>query len=83
MGSVESLKLDDNCGLFETFYDNQWCSNQVIRLTHIRISFWSFKTCLYLLEQLGQQLHSFSVTIGCICDEQSELISKIRSLSNI
>jgi hypothetical protein len=83
MRSVESLELDDNCGLFETFYDNQWCSNQVIRLTHIRISFWCFKTCLDLLEQLGQQLHLFSVTIGCIGDKQSELIPKIRSVSNI
>ena len=83
MRSVESFELDDNCFLTGRFLYGQLGFDQVIRLTHLRISFWNFNECLYLLKQLSSQLHSFSVTIGYICEEQPDLISKIRSVSKI
>jgi hypothetical protein len=83
MRSVESFELDDNCILTESFEDNQLRFDQVIRLTHIRISFLNFDQCVYLLKQMGSQLHSFTVTIGYVFEQEPDLITKIRSVSKI
>jgi hypothetical protein len=83
MGSVESFEVDDNCILTETFNDDELRFDQVIRLTHLRISLWNFDQCVHLLNQLGSQLHSFTVTIGDVFEEQPNLIPKIRSVSKI
>ncbi|CAF2749896.1 unnamed protein product [Rotaria sp. Silwood2] len=81
MRSVESFDLDDNCILTETFDDHPIRLDQVIRLTHLRISVWNFDQCVHLLNQLGSQLYSFTVTIGYVFQDNLNLISKIRSIS--
>ncbi len=83
MYSVESFELDDNCILSERLHDDQLRFDKVIRLTHLRISLWNFDQCVHLLNQLGSQLHSFTVTIGYVCAGELNLISKIRSVSKI
>ncbi|CAF3503041.1 unnamed protein product [Rotaria sp. Silwood1] len=81
MRFVQSLELDDNCMLTGALNDDEFYFPQAIRLTHIRISFWTFNQCVHLLIQLGSQLDSFTVTIGTLTEHQHWLISDIRSIS--
>jgi hypothetical protein len=83
MGSVRSFELDDNCMLTTRIDDSHLFFRPTNRLAHIRISFWNFDQCIYLLSQLGSQLHSFTVTIGWISTFESDIISKIRSVRYI
>ncbi|CAF2825535.1 unnamed protein product [Rotaria sp. Silwood2] len=81
MRSIESFELDDNGILVERLGDDELRFDQVIRLTHLRISLWHFDQCVHLLNQLGSQLYSFTVTIGDIFEEEPNLIPKIRLIS--
>ncbi len=83
MRSVQSFELDDRCMLVESLGDDELRFDQVIRLTHIRISFFDFNQCIHLLNQLGSQLHSFTVNIEYISEYDRDLISKIRLVSKI
>jgi hypothetical protein len=83
MRSLESFELDDNCMLAERLQDDQLRFDNVIRLTNLRISLWNFDQCVHLLNQMGSQLHSFTVTIEDVFEEQAYLISEIRSVSKI
>jgi hypothetical protein len=83
MHSVESFELDDNCILTEGLDNDRLRFDQVTRLTHIRISLWNFDQCVHLLNQMGSQIHSFTVTIVHISEHQPDLISNIRSVSKI
>jgi len=83
MCSVQSLEFDDHCVLAPNIVDNQLSSDQVTKLTHIRINLYGFYQCINLLNQLGAQLHSFTVAIECISGHEPTLISKIRSVSKI
>jgi hypothetical protein len=81
--SVQSFELDENLILYERFVNDQSYFDQLKRVTHLRISLWSFDQCVDLLSQLGSQLHSFIVTIVVVSDKQIDLISKIKSVSKI
>jgi hypothetical protein len=83
MRSLESFELDDNCMLAGGLQDDQLRFDYVIRLTNLRISLWNFDQCVHLLNQMGSQLHSFTVTIEDVFEEQAYLISEIRSVSKI
>jgi hypothetical protein len=83
MRSVQSFELDDICMLAGSPWDDGLRFDQAIRLTHIHISFFKFRECIYLLNQLGSQLHSFTVNIECIREYDRDLISKIRLVSKI
>ncbi len=83
MSSIQSFELDDNCIVSEIFPNDEWRFHQATRLTHIRISFLNFEQCIYLLNQLGSQLHSFIVTVFIVCNYQSPELSKIRSVSGV
>jgi hypothetical protein len=69
MRSVQSFEQDDNCILTERCDDYKLRSDEVIRLTHLRISFWNFDQCVHLLNQIGSQLHSFTATIAYIGEQ--------------
>ena len=83
MRSVQSFELDDNCILAQRLHDNQLRFGQVIRLTHLRISLWNFDQCVHLLNQLGSQLHSFTVTIGYVFENEPNITPEIISVSEI
>lgn len=83
MSSIEAFELDDNCIVTERFNDNELGFGKANRLTHLRLSFWSFDECVYLLTKLDIQLHSFTVTIGHIFQHDTNIFSKIMSVSKI
>lgn len=83
MRSVQSFELDDNCLLTERLDDNQLRFDQVIQLTHLRISFWHLNRLVHLLNQLGRQLHSLTVTIGPVYENEPRITPKITSVSEI
>jgi hypothetical protein len=83
MRSVQSFELDDNYILAETLHDNELRFDQAIRLTHLRISLWRFDQCVHLLNQLCSQLHSFTVTIGSVFDNEPHITPEILSVSEI
>jgi len=83
MRSIQSFEFDDRCMLAGALFDDELRFDQVIRLTHIRISFFNFNQCIHLLNQLGSQLHSFTVNIRYISQYETDLISKIRLVSKI
>lgn len=83
MRSIQSFELDDRCMLARALFDDELRFDQVIRLTHIRISFFTFNQCIHLLKQLGSQLHSFTVNIRYISQYETDLISKIRLVSKV
>jgi hypothetical protein len=83
MRSVQSFELDENCMLTTALGDDILRSDQVTRLTHIRISFSDFDQCVDLLNELGSQLQSFTVNIGYVSDYAPSSSSNIRSVNNI
>jgi hypothetical protein len=83
MHSVQSFEMDENCILLENFYSNGLLFAQTNQLTHIRISFWDFGQCVHLLNEIGSQLHSFTVTITRVFEHQSHLNTEISSVNNI
>lgn len=82
MRSVQSFEIDDNCIVNERLDANQLRFDQVIQLTHLRISFWNFNQCVHLLNQLGCQLHSLTMTLACIYDNEPCRTPKITSVSD-
>jgi len=83
MRSVQSFELDENCMLTKALGDDILRSDQITRLTHIRISFSDFDQCVDLLNELGSQLQSFTVNIGYVSDYAPSSSSNIRSVNNI
>jgi hypothetical protein len=83
MRSVQSFEVDDNFILAQTLRDNQLRFDQVIRLTHLRISLWNFDQCVHLLNQLGSQLHSFTVTLGDVFENEPNISPEIISVNEI
>jgi hypothetical protein len=83
MRSLQSFELDDNCIIYETLDDDELRFDQVIRLTHLRICFWDLDDCVHLLNQLGSQLHSLTVTIGFIFQNHPRITPEITSVNEI
>ncbi|CAF4473209.1 unnamed protein product [Rotaria sp. Silwood2] len=81
MRSIVWFELDDDCILPNVFNDDRLFFPQSIQLTHIRITLYEFPDCVHLLNQMGTQICSFSVTILCVDRSEVDIISKIRSIS--
>jgi hypothetical protein len=61
--SIQSFEVDENLILFEMYENAESYSDQLKRVTHLRLSLCNFKQFVNLLSQLGSQLHSFIVTM--------------------
>lgn len=83
MRQVQSLELDENCLLSRSITGARLRIPGAVLLTDIRISFWDFDQCFGLLIQLGSQLHSLTVSIAMLYENQQTLISEIQSVSKI
>jgi hypothetical protein len=83
MRSIQSFELDDSCMLAGALFDGELWFDQVIRLTHIRISFFDFYQCIHLLNKLGSQLRSFTVNVRYLWKYGPNSIPKIRSVRKI
>ncbi|CAF2584827.1 unnamed protein product [Rotaria sp. Silwood2] len=81
MHSIQSFEFDENLILTIRFTNGELYFDQLSRVTHLCISLWGFHQCVHLLNQLGSQLHSFTVTIAKVLKNQLNLISQIRSIS--
>ena len=81
MRSIQSFELDENCIVTERLDDGQLRFDQVYQLIDLRMSLWNFDQCVHLLNQLGSQLHSFTVTIGFVFNHVPGRISRIKSVS--
>jgi hypothetical protein len=83
MHSVQSFELDDNCLLAGILDEDQLYFGLATRLTRVRISLSNFSECVYLLNQIGSQLRSFTVTIGSVSDHERKVTREMRSVSSI
>ena len=81
MCGIQSLELDENCILTERIANGQLQFDQASQLTNLQISFWNFNQCIHLLNQLGSQLHSFTVTIAFVFDQDPDVMYSIKSVS--
>ncbi|CAF4561599.1 unnamed protein product [Rotaria sp. Silwood2] len=81
MRSIQSFEFDENLMLTIRFTNRQLYFDQLSRVTHLRISLWSFNQCIHLLNQLDSQLHSFTVTVAKVFGNQFYLISEMKSIS--
>ncbi len=82
MRSIVSFELDDDC-IFPTIIDaNGLFFPQSIQLTHIRITLNEFDDCVYLLNQLGSQLCSFTISLVHVYLHKVNM-SQIISVNNI
>ena len=66
--SVQSLEVDDNCIFVEILAKGTEGFSLATRLTHLRIGLWNLFTCIDLLNHIGSQLQSFTVTVACVSD---------------
>ena len=83
MRSIQLFELDDNYILNET-PRHPLCYDQLVQLTHLRISLWCIDQCLDLLNCLGTQLQSFTVVIATVFENASDLITdKIKTVTDI
>jgi hypothetical protein len=83
MHSVQSFELDDNCLLAGMLDENELHFGLATRLTHVRISLWDFSECVRLLNEIGPQLHSLTVTIASVFDYIPNVTREMRSVSKI
>ena len=83
MRSIQSFELDDTCCLADYVGNNQSRFDQASRLTHIRISLCHFQECLLILNQLGSQLCSFTVTVTDVGEHEFFLSSLTRLVNKI
>ncbi|CAF2390737.1 unnamed protein product [Rotaria sp. Silwood2] len=77
MRSIVSIEVDDGCILTNLFNDHELFFPEAHQLSHIRITLCYFNDCICLLNQLGTQLNSFSVSILYVDDTERCLIYKI------
>ena len=63
MRSIISFELDDDCILPKLANNDELFFPQSPHLTHIRVTLRFFDECIHLLNQLGSQLHSFTVSL--------------------
>jgi hypothetical protein len=82
MRSIVSFELDDDCILPSIINADGLFFPQSIQLTHIRITLNEFDDCVYLLNQLGSQLCSFTISIVHVHLHKVDM-SQIISVSNI
>jgi hypothetical protein len=83
MRSIQSFELDENCILTERIGNGQLHFDQASQLTNLQISFWNFNQCIHVLNQLGSQLHSLTVTIAFVSNHDPDMIYSIKSVSEI
>jgi hypothetical protein len=84
MRSIVSFELDDDCILSQGFDPDGLFFPQSIRLTHIRITLNYFRDCVRLLNELGSQLCSFTISVVYVRhDDKFDTISQIASVSNV
>lgn len=80
--TVVSLDLDDNC-VFRIFpIEEGLLFTSHPHLTHIRIALRRFEDCIYLLSQLGKQLHSLFLTMVHVAGTEDQTIPDVTSVSN-
>ena len=66
--SVQSLEIDDRCIFTYRIVEDSVGFSLATRLTHLRIGLWNFFTCIDILNHIGSQLQSFTVTVACVSD---------------
>ncbi|CAF3926498.1 unnamed protein product [Rotaria sp. Silwood1] len=81
MRFVISFELDKDYILPTLVNDDNLFFPQSSHLTHIRITLRYFNDCILLLNQLGAQLHSLSVSVTLINIRQYRTISRMTSTS--
>ena len=66
--SVQSLEIDDSCIFMQIIAENTVGFSLATRLTHLRVALYSFFGCIELLNHIGSQLQSFTVTVAAVSD---------------
>jgi hypothetical protein len=82
MRSIVSFELDHDYILTDVLNDDGLFFPQSLKLTHIRITLCRFEHCVRLLNQLGSQLCSFSVSIIYVYIRDSNVLSEMASVNN-
>ncbi|CAF1467634.1 unnamed protein product [Rotaria sordida] len=81
MRSIISFELDEDCVLPRLVSDDDLFFPQSPHLTHIRVTLRYFDDCIHLLNQLGSQLYSFTVSLVYSSIRESNMISRMTSIS--
>jgi len=82
MRSIISFELDEDCILPRLVNDDDLFFPQSSCLTHIRVTLFYLDDCIYLLNQLGSQLHSFAVSLAYpALRRNNNAISRIASVN--
>ncbi|CAF2974481.1 unnamed protein product [Rotaria sp. Silwood2] len=79
--SIISFELDDDCIFPDAPNDDGLFFVHSSQLTHIRVTLCRFDHCVRLLNQLGPQIHSFSVSLVHVRIGDVDIISKMTSIS--
>ncbi|CAF3802849.1 unnamed protein product [Rotaria sordida] len=80
MRSIVSFEYDHDCALSVPSGDKGLFFTQSPHLTHVSITLRQFHDCVCLLNQLGSQLHSFSVSIVHVRLDENNSISQLTSI---
>jgi hypothetical protein len=80
MHSINSFEFDHNAALLVPV-DNETLFAQSSYLTHVSVTLRELPDCVRLLNQLGSQLHSFTVSIVNAFQGDENIISELESVS--
>lgn len=81
MHSIVSIELDDNCVFRVQPSDEELFFPHSHHITHVSVTLSQFEHCVELLDQLGKQLQSLSVTVAYVCRRGPGILSKLKSAS--
>ncbi len=83
MRSIRSFEFDHNAALLVPVNHEKLFFAQSSCLTHVSITLRELPDCVRLLNQLGSQIHSFTVSIIHAYVGNEDVISKIESVSYV
>jgi hypothetical protein len=81
MRSINSFEFEHNVALFVPINNEQFFFAQSTYLTHVSVTLRQLPDCVRLLNQLGSQIHSFTVSIIHAYRGDENIISQIESVS--
>jgi hypothetical protein len=83
INSIISLEFDENCGISIVSDESRLCFCHLRNLTHISITLMRFHYFIDLLNQLGSQLHSFTVGFINVFRREEQDVLQIASVGKL